>query len=910
MYYMFFSPVVICVLQDLNIHIMKEDGEEHFGGIMDADSLFRWLEFQLLPELTNKPSHSGAAMPSVTRNSTQCREDVVNPPWWHAQTSRSIEDARRDCETCDGVQAPLVADELTFVENYELLYQGVLIRQVPHCAFASIKGVGGEVFRRHTGAKYCKKSNLFDKAAPKIFSEDSLVDGNGTDSKAGRMPGYGCFTFDLQKLRDSPTIPADQREWIDRTRMSKREIFLPTSNSPAALEAAKQVLRKAKDSQWVDPSTATVEVIFLVMSLEYGMLTQVKLSIDFQLGGYVETSFAMHSAMPNIFDPRSLIYRIGHESSAVFLDGLFYVILLLRVWIEIRRCVRAWFFDPQRDSPAELYTAVMPHALGKAVDKCSCRRIRHCCQSADSQGQVLDWVPWRTERIRSKGRITIASVHSLVFREIAGKNTAFAYRTTDPLSPIRTAVEDHGVLTEEGVDEAMAKLGAPFTDHQRTVAMKRFASSQTRDGQVAMSLSDFRAFYEDYCERAYLSDVWSLMALVLLVLHSVCAVCLYHINSPSPELRSLVLDSKHPMQWALNSTKWTAAEMQLDHGREYEQVMHDVTELMDFKHRLRYLCATMLLLQMLMLLQYLVNFDPKLAILTETIAFVGMELLYFLSVFLLVIGAYALAGQFLYGADLAEFNNFSSSAQACFALMLGSGDFARMQTVTHAGTVIFYWSWMLLGLLIIMNLMISILSVGHERATKVIYGENEVGYHPGPSLASKLLAKALDFAPIRVTNPMPETVNEETHVHRRDIAEGLAEIKLLVEQLHLDKSSSPLNMQRQAGQDPQLKGPSVVAYDTTSPSTPGQKLTLTPHDNSTHSESTDHSSAMEGQESQESPDDALDTSTEIGMQGRPRGKLVAELADLKAKQDQMYETMQAILVELAALRAQRPATWI
>ena len=97
-------------------------------------------------------------MPSVTRNSTQCREDVVNPPWWHAQTSRSIEDARRDCETCDGVQAPLVAEELTFVENYELLYQGVLIRQVPHCAFASIKGVGGEVFRRHTGAKYCKKS--------------------------------------------------------------------------------------------------------------------------------------------------------------------------------------------------------------------------------------------------------------------------------------------------------------------------------------------------------------------------------------------------------------------------------------------------------------------------------------------------------------------------------------------------------------------------------------------------------------------------------------------------------------------------------------------------------------------------------------------------------------------------------
>eukprot|EP01043_Picozoa_sp_COSAG02_P100141 COSAG02_NODE_36232_length_457_cov_0.994413_1_plen_79_part_10 len=78
-------------------------------------------------------------------------------------------------------------------------------------------------------------------------------------------------------------------------------------------------------------------------------------------------------------------------------------------------------------------------------------------------------------------------------------------------------------------------------------------------------------------------------------------------------------------------------------------------------------------------------------------------------------------GSFLYGADLAEFNNLQSSAQACFALMLGAGDFARMQTVTVAGTTVFYWSWIVLGLLIVMNLVIAILSAGYERATKVIY---------------------------------------------------------------------------------------------------------------------------------------------------------------------------------------------
>ena len=77
----------------------------------------------------------------------------------------------------------------------------------------------------------------------------------------------------------------------------------------------------------------------------------------------------------------------------------------------------------------------------------------------------------------------------------------------------------------------------------------------------------------------------------------------------------------------------------------------------------------------------------------------------------------------MYGADLAEFNDIQLSAQSCFALMLGGGDFARMQTVTVHGTTVFYWSWIVIGLLVIMNLVIAVLEFGHERATDVIYGD-------------------------------------------------------------------------------------------------------------------------------------------------------------------------------------------
>ena len=310
--------------------------------------------------------------------------------------------------------------------------------------------------------------------------------------------------------------------------------------------------------------------------------------------------------------------------------------------------------------------------------------------------------------------------------------------------------------------------------------MKRFATSQTKDGQIAMDLKNFDEFFRHYCSRAYLSDGWNVMALCLLDMHFFSAVYLFHVNWPSQEFRSLVHESKYPQQWVFNSSKWTATGGEVDYG--YEKIIDDMSNLMDYQHMLLYLCAIMLLMQTVMLLQYLVHLDPKLSVITEAIAFVGMELLHFFAAFFVIILAYALAGQFLYGADLAEFNDLSSSAQACFALMLGSGDFSRMQTVTAMGTNIFYWSWILLGLLIIMNLIIAILSKGHERASSVIYGDNEVGYHQSRSLPSKLMASVLSSPQKREREAAIEKKYRAAHKYqRRDLSEELAEIRLLVE---------------------------------------------------------------------------------------------------------------------------------
>eukprot|EP01043_Picozoa_sp_COSAG02_P067634 COSAG02_NODE_10940_length_1828_cov_1.215732_2_plen_296_part_00 len=174
---------------------------------------------------------------------------------------------------------------------------GVVIRQRPHCAMASVhRSVdGGYLFHRSARPRVdCKESTQFKQVSRRIT-------GSMSDHS---IPARGCYRFDLEELRHRESTPADQSDWIRRARMTKSEIFIPTSTvNASALDAAQTLLEFAKEARWVDPTTAEVEVSFLVMSLEYAMLSEVALRCHFHLGGYVETDFSMHSTVASVFEP-------------------------------------------------------------------------------------------------------------------------------------------------------------------------------------------------------------------------------------------------------------------------------------------------------------------------------------------------------------------------------------------------------------------------------------------------------------------------------------------------------------------------------------------------------------------------------------------------------------------------------
>ena len=52
--------------------------------------------------------------------------------------------------------------------------------------------------------------------------------------------------------------------------------------------------------------------------------------------------------------------------------------------------------------------------------------------------------------------------------------------------------------------------------------------------------------------------------------------------------------------------------------------------------------------------------------------------------------------------------------------MVAGGDFRRMSEISWWGTCIFYWTWLALSFIILMNIVISILTESHIAATRVI----------------------------------------------------------------------------------------------------------------------------------------------------------------------------------------------
>jgi len=210
------------------------------------------------------------------------------------------------CQSCGAHTGTNPTDQLMFVNEYALLYKGLLIRQSRHCSLATING-DGELHRiRLSGSDRtrCTANEMFDETNEDIVYFPEQPSDGPTTSSAGvtRLPSFACYKFNRSEI--AKNLSPNEAGWVKRARISKRGIFIPTATGDAAaMGAAKALLQAAAAARWVDPATANVDVSLIVLSVEYGMVTEITLSCNFHLGGHIETNFHMRSMSPSMLTP-------------------------------------------------------------------------------------------------------------------------------------------------------------------------------------------------------------------------------------------------------------------------------------------------------------------------------------------------------------------------------------------------------------------------------------------------------------------------------------------------------------------------------------------------------------------------------------------------------------------------------
>ena len=277
---------------ELQLHIDAERGYDstHWASITSTPAMFEWLENQLLPAVTNQQSSRLGRFPRATLSTEECR----------AALPLGVGDDA--CQSCESEVGTNSTGRLIFVNDYALLYKGILIRQTRHCTLATIGG-NGELDRirlPESERSTCKDNAMFTQTDADIeYASEHSGRSNGTSPT---LPSFACYDFDRWAFANQSS--ADEASWVARTRIGKEEIFIPTGNGdPSAMAAAKAVLQTLVADQWIDPATASVDISFIVMSMQYGVVTEVQLTCDFHLGGHMKTDFSMRSMSPSVLVP-------------------------------------------------------------------------------------------------------------------------------------------------------------------------------------------------------------------------------------------------------------------------------------------------------------------------------------------------------------------------------------------------------------------------------------------------------------------------------------------------------------------------------------------------------------------------------------------------------------------------------
>jgi len=120
-----------------------------------------------------------------------------------------------------------------------------------------------------------------------------------------------------------------------------------------------------------------------------------------------------------------------------------------------------------------------------------------------------------------------------------------------------------------------------------------------------------------------------------------------------------------------------------------------------------FLCWYTLLISMKFLESF--SAQPRLAMVTNTMARAGIDLFHFLIVLVVIFMSYCVAGMFLFGRRVWEFSSLSRAVNTCFRMMLGDFDWDVLGEEHPTTAALWFWTYMIVMMLLMLNMLMAII---------------------------------------------------------------------------------------------------------------------------------------------------------------------------------------------------------
>mmetsp|Transcript_27128 Transcript_27128/g.48350 ORF Transcript_27128/g.48350 Transcript_27128/m.48350 type:complete len:1606 (-) Transcript_27128:382-5199(-) len=215
--------------------------------------------------------------------------------------------------------------------------------------------------------------------------------------------------------------------------------------------------------------------------------------------------------------------------------------------------------------------------------------------------------------------------------------------------------------------------------------------------------------------KGYFQSMWNWIDIVSIALLW-CTMCMWWIfvltkaNQFDIELRYDVYDS---LRTPANMLKLAGEEGQA--GAGFTAVQAAFGELQAIVDSLAWYYAIngINILFLIARVLKLMDFQPRLGVVTRSLALAGPDLAHFVLVCGMVFVGYAMMAHLIFGNNIQAFSSFGSSVDTCFEILLGEiGVNAELRSLTGlqglAGTL-FFWSFELLVFMVLLNFLLAII---------------------------------------------------------------------------------------------------------------------------------------------------------------------------------------------------------